>query len=219
METGCTGVFLAVVMPMSPTVVPRVRSSTIYWRSPPPRRSRRRSRRRSPRRITAPTSHHIHQFFVGCSEHCHIGIKEGNNFKGQHLCVKGVGVLEVFEPDLVDGFSEEFGGPTLRRLVAGIVVKAGFVGCFRSNANDHGGVVHDVTVIERQLDGAFERIAAMVGGVHHCIPQDGREGVDPPKLVVGDLHQDWEEHLPDQEEIVICWLPLNGGEAILRLLK
>ncbi len=44
-----------------------------------------------------------------------VGVKEGDNFKGRHLRVKGVGVLEVFEPDLVDGFSEEFGGPTLRQ--------------------------------------------------------------------------------------------------------
>jgi hypothetical protein len=106
-----------------------------------------------------------------------------------------------------------------RCLIAGLVVKAGFVGRFRSNANNRGGVVCDVTVIEWQSDGAFECIAAMVGGVRHCIPQDGHEGVVPPELVVGDLHQDREECLPDQEEIVICWLPLDGGEAITRLLK
>jgi hypothetical protein len=148
-----------------------------------------------------------------------VGVKEGDNFKGRHLRVKGVGVLEVFEPDLVDGFSEEFGSPTLHRLVAGVVVKAGFVGRFCSNTNDSGGVVRDVTIIERQSDGAFERIAAMVGSLRHCIPQDGCERVDPPELVVGDLHQDREERLPDREEIVICRLPLNEGEAISRLLK
>jgi hypothetical protein len=125
------------------------------------------------------------------------GVKEGDNFKGRHLRVKGVGILEVFEPDLVNGFSEEFGGPTLRRLVAGVVVKAGFVGRFRSNANNRGGIVCNVTVIEGQSDGAFECIAAMVDGVHHCITQDGCEGVDPPKLVIGDLHQDREECLPN----------------------
>jgi hypothetical protein len=111
--------------------------------------------------------------------------------------VKGVGVLEIFEPDLVDGFSEEFGGPTLRRLVAGVVVKAGFVGCFRLNANNRGGIVREFTVIEGQSDEAFECVAAMVGGVWHCITQDGCEGVDPPELVVGDLHQDREERLPN----------------------
>ncbi len=126
-----------------------------------------------------------------------VGVKEGDNFKGRHLREIGVGVLEVFEPDLVNGFLEEFGSPTLRRLIAGIVVKAGFVGRFRSNANNRGGIVCDVTVIEGQSDGAFERIAAMVGGVRHCITQDGCEGVDPPELVIGDLHQDQEEHLPN----------------------
>ncbi len=126
-----------------------------------------------------------------------VGVKKGDNFKGRHLRVKGVGVLEVFEPDLVNGFSEEFGGPMLRRLVAGVVVKAGFVGRFRSNANNCGGIVRNVTVIERQSDGAFKWVAAMVGSVRHCITQDGHEGVDPPELVVGDLHQDQEEHPPD----------------------
>ncbi len=94
-----------------------------------------------------------------------VGIEEGDNFKGQHLRVEGVGVLEVFEPDLVDGFAEKFGGPTLRCLVAGIVIKAGFVGCFCLNVNNRGGVVRDATIVERQSDGAFERIATKVGGV------------------------------------------------------
>jgi hypothetical protein len=107
----------------------------------------------------------------------------------------------------------------LHRLIAGVVVEAGFVGRFRSNTNGRGGVVHNATVVERQSDGAFERIATMVGGVRHCILQDGCEGVDPPELVVGNLHQDWEERLLDREEIVICRLPLDGGEAIARLLK
>ncbi len=59
----------------------------------------------------------------------------------------------------------------------------------------------------------------MVGGVCNWICQDGRKGVDPPELVEEDLHQDWEERLPDQEEIVIRWLPLDGGEDIACLLK
>ncbi len=148
-----------------------------------------------------------------------VGIEEGDNFKGRHLRVEGVGVLEVFEPDLVNGFSEEFGGPMLRPLVAGVVVEGSFVGRFCLSANDRGGVVRDAIVVERQSDRAFESIAAMVGDVRHCICQDGLEGVDPPKLVVGDLHQDWEERLLDQEKIIIRWLPLDGGEAIARLLK
>ncbi len=93
------------------------------------------------------------------------------------------------------------------------------MGHFRSNANNRGGIVRNATIVERQSDGAFERIAAMVGGLCHCIRQDGRERVDPLELVAGDLHQDREERLPDREEIVIRWLPLDGGEAIVRLLK
>jgi hypothetical protein len=59
----------------------------------------------------------------------------------------------------------------------------------------------------------------MVGGVPHAIRDDGCEGVDPPELIVGDLHEDWKERLPDREEIVIGGLFLEGGEGIPCLFK
>ncbi len=34
-----------------------------------------------------------------------VGVKEGDDLKGRHLCVKGVGVLEAVVPDLVDGLA------------------------------------------------------------------------------------------------------------------
>ncbi len=87
------------------------------------------------------------------------------------------------------------------------------MGRYRSNANKRGGVVRNATIVERQLDGALESIAAMVGGVCHCIRQDGREGVDPPKLVVGDLHQDWEEPLSQiKRRLSSVGFPLMGGK-------
>ena len=54
----------------------------------------------------------------------------------------------------------------------------------------------------------------MVGGVLRGIHEDSRERVDPPQLIVGDLHEDGEERLPDREEIVVRGLPLDGGEGV-----
>ncbi len=76
-----------------------------------------------------------------------VGVEEGDDLEGRHLCVKGVGILEVVVPDLVDSLAKEFGGPSLSRLVTGIVVKAGLMGRFRTDANDHGGIVGNAAVI------------------------------------------------------------------------
>ncbi len=112
-----------------------------------------------------------------------VGIEERDDFEGRHLCVEGVGVLEVVVPDLVNDFTKELGRPALGRLEAGVVVKAGFVGRLRANANDRGGIVLDAAVVEQEADGAFERVAAMLSGVPHAIRDDGREGVDSPELM------------------------------------
>jgi len=76
--------------------------------------------------------------------------------------------------------------------------EAGFVGRFRANADDSGGIVRDGAVVERQTSVANECIAPMIGGVPYRIREDRREGVDPPKLIVGSLHEDGEKHFPDQ---------------------
>ncbi len=85
----------------------------------------------------------------------------------------------------------------LGRLKAGVVVKAGFVGRLRANANDRGGIVFDACVLELETDGAFEGVVAMFGGVPHVVRDEGRERVDSPELIVGDLHEDREERLPN----------------------
>jgi hypothetical protein len=48
-------------------------------------------------------------------------------YSGCHLCEECVSILEVVEPDLIDGFPEEFGGSMLGRCEAGIVLEADFV--------------------------------------------------------------------------------------------
>ncbi len=66
------------------------------------------------------------------------------------------------------------------------------MGRFRADANDRGGIVGDAAIVEGQADGTDEGGAAMVGGIPCGIHEDGHEGMDPPKLVEGDLHEDGE---------------------------
>jgi hypothetical protein len=49
--------------------------------------------------------------------------KEGDDFKGRHLHIEGFRVFGVIEPDLIDGFAEEFSGPMLCCFETGIVIK------------------------------------------------------------------------------------------------
>ncbi len=76
-----------------------------------------------------------------------VGFKEGHDLKGRHLRVKGVGILEVVV-DFVDGFAEKFGGPGLCCLVTGKVIKASFVGQFRADTNDCGGIDSNAAIVE-----------------------------------------------------------------------
>ncbi len=57
-----------------------------------------------------------------------VGIKKGHDFEGRHLCVEGVGILEIVVPYLVDRLTKELGGAMLGRLVPGVVVEVGLVG-------------------------------------------------------------------------------------------
>jgi hypothetical protein len=57
--------------------------------------------------------------------------------------------------------------------------------------------------------------AAMVGGIPLRFREDCREGVNPPELIVGDFHQNWEECF---FLIVVRssseGFPLRGGKAL-----
>ena len=85
---------------------------------------------------------------------------------------------------------------------------------FCADANDRRGIVGDAGVVKWEADGAAEVCASMVGGVLRGIHEYSRERVDPPQLIVGDLHEDGEERLPDREEIVVRGLSLDGGEGV-----
>ncbi len=121
-----------------------------------------------------------------------VGVKEGHDLKGQHLCIEGISILEVVVPDLVNYLAEEFGGATLSRLIVGVVFKAGRMGWLCTDAYNGYGIVSNVLVVEQQTGWAFECGTAMVGGVPQWIHEDGREGVDPPELIVENLHENGE---------------------------
>ena len=57
----------------------------------------------------------------------------------------------------------------------------------------------------------------MVGSVPPWVREDCREGVDPPNLIVGDFHQNWEEGFPYCGEVVIRGLSVEGGKGLVRL--
>ncbi len=88
------------------------------------------------------------------------------------------------------------------------------MGCFRANADDGRGIVGNAGIIQRETDGMAEGCTSMVGGIPRGIHEDRRERVDPPKLVVGDLHQDGEKCLPDRQEIVVSGLSVDGGKGV-----
>ena len=120
-----------------------------------------------------------------------VGVKEGHDLEGQHLSVEGVGILEVVVPDFVDGLSEKFGGPMLGRFVTGKVFKAGFMSQFQVDANDHGGIVGNGAVVERQANRTAKG-GAMVDGIPCRIREEARERMDSPEMIIGDLHEDGE---------------------------
>jgi hypothetical protein len=156
---------------------------------------------------------------VNCVKTPTVGIEEGDYFQGHSLHVEGVGVLEVVVLDLFHGVMEELGSAALGHLVTGVVIIAGFVGQFCVDANNSGGIVRDGAIIKRQTIGANKCLAFMIGGVPHHICEDSSEGVDPPKLIIGNLHEDGEKHFPDQQEVVVSGLPFKEGKGILSLLE
>jgi hypothetical protein len=85
---------------------------------------------------------------VDCMQSPAVGVKKSHDVQCHYLRVEGLGILEVVVSHLLDGFAEEFGNTLLGCLVTGIVIKAGLVGRFRSDANNGRGVFFDFQVIE-----------------------------------------------------------------------
>jgi hypothetical protein len=125
-----------------------------------------------------------------------VGVKEGHDVDGRDLCVEGVGVFEVVVPNFIVNAVEKLGHTSLSCLVTGIVIKAGFVGGLRMNANDCHGVISNSLVIEWEKSRAY-KFGTMVGFVLDSLGEDGREGVNPIQLVIGDDHEQCEKGFLD----------------------
>jgi len=119
-----------------------------------------------------------------------VGVEEGHDVNGRDLGVEGIGVFEIVVPDLINDIAEKFRNASFGRFVAGVVIKAGFVGRLCTNSDDSRGVVGDVFILEREAGGPYELVAAMFGFVLDGLREDGREGVDSVHLVVGNGHEE-----------------------------
>ncbi len=102
-----------------------------------------------------------------------VGVKVGHDFEGRDLRIECLGILQVILPNLVDNILEEFGDATLGRLVAGIVIEAGFVGSLGANMDNSHGVVGNVPVVEGEAGRPDELGVAMVGFVLGGLHEDG----------------------------------------------
>ncbi len=142
--------------------------------------------------------HHVHakQDHVKGMKPSAVGIEEGHDFDGHDLCVEGVGVFEVVVSDLINNIMEKLGHALFGRLVTGVVIKSGFVGSLRTNANNCLGIVSNCLVVEWKTSQAY-KFGVMVGFVLDCLSEDGCEGVNSVQLVVEDDHEQWEKGYPD----------------------
>jgi hypothetical protein len=107
-----------------------------------------------------------------------VGIKVGHDLKGRDLCVERLGVLQVFVPNLINDVVEELGNTTFGYFVAGIVIKAGFVGNLGANMDNGRGAISDVPFVKGESGRPDKLGATMVGFVIGRLQEDGREGMD-----------------------------------------
>jgi hypothetical protein len=107
-----------------------------------------------------------------------VGIEVGHDFKGFDLGVESLGILQVLVPNLVNDVVEKFGKATFGSFVAGVVVKAGFVGGLGSNTDNGCGIIGNDPVIEREAGRPDELGGAMVSFILGSLREDGPEGID-----------------------------------------
>ncbi len=93
------------------------------------------------------------------------------------------------------------------------------MGHFGPDANDHRGIVVYGCIVEGKVGWAQECVVAVVGFVPPCFHEDGHEGMNSCEKVVGDDHQEQEDGLSDCQEVVVGWLPFDGGEGVVGLLE
>ncbi len=106
------------------------------------------------------------------------------------------GVFEVVVPNFIDDVAENLGHALLGCLITGVVIELGFVSSLLTNANDCHGIISNCLVIEWETSRAYN-FFTMVGFVLASLDGNGREGVNPIQLVVGDDHELWKKGFPD----------------------
>ncbi len=91
------------------------------------------------------------------------------------------------------------------------------MGGLHTNVNDFHGIVSDRLVVEWEMSRAYE--FGMVGFVLDSLGENGREGVNPIQLVIGDDHEQWEKGFLDGQEVIVGQLPFEGGEGVMGLFE
>ena len=90
-----------------------------------------------------------------------VGVEVGHDVNGQDPCVESLGVFEIIVPDLIDNIAKECGHPTFSCLITGVVIKAGFMGCFCTNSDDCRGVVGNFCIKEGEAGGTYELLVGV----------------------------------------------------------
>jgi hypothetical protein len=96
-------------------------------------------------------------------------------FKGRDLRIKSLGILQVVAPNLIDNVVEEFGNATFGCLIAGVVLKVGFVGGLGAYTDNSCGVISDVPVIRGERGRHDKLGGTMVGFLLGSLCEDGHE--------------------------------------------
>ncbi len=93
-----------------------------------------------------------------------VGIEEGHDADGRDLSVEGANIFLVVVPNLVNNIAEKLRHTLFGRLLTGIVIKLGFVGGLRTNANNFPVVIRNCFVVEWETSWAY-KFGTMVGFV------------------------------------------------------
>jgi hypothetical protein len=145
-------------------------------------------------------------------------VKEGHDVNGRDLHVEGGGVFQVVVPNFINDVMEKIVQALLGHLLTSVVVELGFMGSLCLNASNCCGVLGNRLVVEWETEWAYN-FGTVVGFVLDGFGEDGREGVNPIQLVVGDDHEKGENGLLDGKQVIVGWLPFEGGEGVMGLFK
>ena len=72
-----------------------------------------------------------------------VGVKVSHDLQSNDLCVEGVGIFQVVDPEIVDSLPEESCHPAFCRFETGIVVDEGFASGFSLHPCDCSRIVRD----------------------------------------------------------------------------